>query len=210
MASRRALLKAGAGTATLLMVRDALAQGRVERGIYRVRGDVRINGEPAREGAEARTGDTILTGANGEIVFVIARDAMLVRSNANVSLVADGLRAVTGAVLSVFASGQRKRILTETAAVGIRGTAVYIEAEAERTYVCTCYGEAVLEPRADPAARETVRTRHHEQPRYIMASGAPQMIMEAPVINHTDAELILLEGIVGRQPPFVGQGFRPY
>jgi hypothetical protein len=205
--SRRALLQ---GTVALFLVRDALAQGRVERGIYRVRGDVRVNGEPAREGTEVRAGDAILTGSAGEIVFVIGRDAMLVRKDANVSLLADGLRAVTGAVLSVFASGQRKQIQTETAVIGIRGTGIYIEAEAGRTYACTCYGETTLEPRGEPGARETVRTQHHEQPRYIMASGAPQMLMQAPVINHTDAELILLEGIVGRQPPFVGQGYRPY
>jgi hypothetical protein len=207
MVARRDVLKGGAA---MLLVGEALAQGRVEKGIYRVRGDVRVNGEPAREGSEARAGDRIVTGADGEMVFVVARDAMLVRRNSNLSLLADGLRAVTGAILSVFASGERKQIQTGTAVIGIRGTAVYIEAEATRTYVCTCYGEAVLEPAGDPSSRETVRTAHHEQPRYIMASGAPQMIMRAPVLNHTDAELILLEGITGRQPPFVGQGYRPY
>ncbi len=210
MKARRRLLKAGAGSAALLLFSQALAQGRVERGIYRVRGEVSVNGAPAREGAEARAGDAIRTGADGEIVFVVGRDALLVRRNSELALLADGFRAVTGAILSVFARGPRKQIRTETAVIGIRGTAVYIEAEASRTYVCTCYGEAVLEPRADPSARQTVRTRHHEQPRYIMAAGAPAMLMQAPVINHTDAELILLEGIVGRQPPFVGQGFRPY
>jgi hypothetical protein len=207
MISRRRLLQ---GSAALLLVSDALAQGRVEKGIYRVRGGVRVNGEPAREGGEVRIADAISTGADGEIVFVSGRDAMLVRRNSTVSLLADGLRAVTGAVLSVFASGERKQIQTGTAVIGIRGTAVYIEAEASRTYVCTCYGEAILEPVGDPASRETVRTAHHEQPRYVMASGAPQMIMRAPVLNHGDAELILLEGIVGRQPPFVGMGYRPY
>jgi hypothetical protein len=207
MLSRRHLLK---GSVALLFVHEALAQGRMEKGIYRVRGDVRVNGEPAREGAQVRAGDAIASGADGEMVFVVNRDAMLVRRNSNVSLLADGLRAVTGAVLAVFASGQRKQIRTETAVIGIRGTAVYVEAERERSYVCTCYGEASLEPLGDPAARETVRTSHHEQPRYVMATGAPQMIMRAPVINHTDAELILLESLVGRQPPFIGQGVRPY
>ena len=207
MLSRRHLLT---GTAALLVVRDALAQGRVEKGIYRVRGDVRVNGEPAKEGGQVRAGDSIATGADGEMVFVVNRDAMLVRRNSNVSLLADGLRAVTGAVLSVFASGQRKQIVTATAVIGIRGTGVYVEAERERSYICTCYGEASLEPLGEPAARETVRTSHHEQPRYVMATGAPQMIMPAPVLNHTDAELILLESLVGRQPPFIGQGVRPY
>ncbi len=207
MTSRRAFVQGGAA---LLLVRDALAQGRAEHGIYRVRGEAEVNGQPAREGAAVAAGDSIRTSGDGEIVFVVGRDAMLVRRNSGISLLADGLRVVTGAVLSVFATGERKRIETGTAVVGIRGTGVYVEAEPERTYVCTCYGETVLEPRADPSLRETVRTRHHDQPRYIMAAGAPQMLMSAPVINHSDAELILLEGIVGRQPPFVGQGFRPY
>jgi len=204
---RRDLLK---GATALLLVREALAQGRLEKGVYRLRGDVHVNGVNAQQGGELRPGDTLRTQAGGEIVFVSQRDSFLVRQNSEVSLVANGLRVVTGAVLSVFAPGERKEIRTATAVIGIRGTAVYIEAEASRTYACTCYGEAVLTPIAQPAAAETVRTTHHESPRYIMASGAPQMVMPAPVINHSDAELILLESLVGRQPPFIGMGFRPY
>ena len=113
-----------------------------------------------------------------------------------------GLRVVTGKILSVFSPGRRREIESLTATIGIRGTAVYVEAEADRTYVCTCYGTVVIASRDDPAARETVRTKHHDQPRYVMASGAPRMLMGAPVINHTDAELILLESLVGRTPPF--------
>ena len=76
--------------------------------------------------------------------------------------------------------------------------------------MCTCYGEADLASLAEPTARETVRTQHHEAPRYIMGSGAPQMLMQAPVINHTDAELILLESLVGRRPPFMDAGGSTY
>lgn len=210
MICRRELLLGSAALFPLsALLRDALAQGRVEKGIYRVRGEVRVNGEPAREGGEVRFGDLFTTGPDGEVVFVSGRDAMLVRRSSSINLVADGLRAVTGAVLSVFASGERKRVETQTAVIGIRGTGLYIEAGPNRTYACTCYGETVLAPRGDPAASETVRTTHHDQPRYILASGAPQMIMQAPVLNHTDAELILLESIVGRQPPFIGQGYKP-
>src|SRR5258706_12939515 len=143
MPSRRQLLK---GALALLAVRDALAQGRMEKGIYRVRGDVRVNGERAKEGVQVRAGDSIATGADGEMVFVVNRDAMLVRRNANVSLLADGLRAVTGAVLSVFATGQRRQIQTGTAVIGIRGTAVYIQAEQDRSHVCACYREGSLQP----------------------------------------------------------------
>ncbi len=198
------------GTAAILLVRDALAQGRLPKGVHRVSGEVLVNGTPATQGMEVRAGDVLKTGPDGELIFVAGNDAMLVRRDAGVSLLKDGLRIVTGAVLSVFAPGARRQIETGTAVIGIRGTAVYVEAEPDRSYVCTCYGEATLEPRADPASRETVRTTHHEQPRYIMAKGAPQMLMRAPVINHTDAELEMLEALVGRRPPFAGKGYKAY
>jgi hypothetical protein len=153
-----------------------------------------------------RAGDSVTTGANAEIVFVVERDAMMLRENSRLSLLKSGFRLVSGAVLSVFGPRQRRELRTSTATIGIRGTAAYIEAERERTYICTCYGEAVLEPLAEPAARETVRTTHHEQPRYIMGRGAPQMVTPAPMLNHSDAELELLESLVGREPPFVGKG----
>jgi hypothetical protein len=187
------------------MLREALALGSIEKGVYRVRGDVRINGAPAQQGQEIRTGDTVTTGPGAELVVVIGRDAYMVRERASLTFAADALRVVTGAVLSVFGGGAR-RIQTPTATIGIRGTGIYVEAEPERTYVCTCYGEVEIASRMDPSARETVRTRHHEAPRYVMGSGAPQMLMQAPVVNHTDAELILLESLVGRRPPFMDSG----
>jgi hypothetical protein len=43
-----------------------------------------------------------------------------------------------------------------------------------------------------------------------MGMGAPQMLMSAPVVNHTDAELEMLESLVGRRPPFLDMpGYRP-
>jgi len=208
MVSRRDWLR---GAGALLLVGEALAAGRLEKGVYRVRGDVRVNGAPAREGMEVRPGDTVITGRDGEIVFVIGRDAMLVRANSRIEILADagklaatGLRIVTGAVLSVFTPGAPKQLRTPTATIGVRGTAAYVEAEAARTYVCTCYGEAEIASVDEPAARETVRTTHHEQPRYVLAKGAPQMLVAAPVINHTDLELEFLENLVGRRPPFAG------
>jgi hypothetical protein len=199
-------------------LRRALAAGSVEKGIHRLRGDVRVNGAPAKEGMEIRAGDVITTGANGEAVFVSDRDAFLVRANSRVeaqgatagSLLLSGLRVVSGAVLSVFTPGAPKTLRTPTATIGIRGTGVYVEVEPSRTYVCTCYGEADIASVMDPSAREAVRTTHHEQPRYVMGSGAPQMLMGAPVVNHTDAELTMLESLVGRRPPFVDMpGYQP-
>jgi hypothetical protein len=209
---RRRYLRAGAAAALALQmgwVRGVLAAGTVEKGVHRIRGDVRVNGTPAKEGMDIKAGDVITTGSNGEVLFVTGRDAVLIRANSRVEaegaaggLLLTGMRVVTGAVLSVFTPGQPKTLRTATATIGIRGTAVYVEAEPSRTYACVCYGEADLVSVMDASARETIRTTHHEQPRYIMGSGAPQMLMGAPVINHTDAELIMLESLVGRRPPF--------
>jgi len=210
-------MSAAALAAQWLLARNALALGKVEKGVYRVKGEARINGAPAKEGMDVKAGDVVTTGRDGEMVFVAGRDAFLVRANSRVeaqgsagSILLTGLRIVTGAVLSVFESGEAKRVRTPTATIGIRGTGIYVEAEPARTYACTCYGVADLQSVDDPGARETVRTSHHEQPRYIMAKGAPQMLMAAPVINHTDAELVLLEDIVARRPPFTQQeGYKP-
>ena len=216
---RRLWLRVAAAAIALQMawLRSALASGSVQKGVHRLRGDVRVNGEPAKEGMDVNAGDVVTTGAASEVLFVTGKDAFLVRPNSRIeaqgaagALVLAGLRVVTGAVLSVFSPGERKTLRTPTATIGIRGTAVYLEAEEARTYVCTCYGEADIVSAMDPSARETVRTRHHEQPRYVMGMGAPQMLMSAPVVNHTDAELIMLEGLTGRRPPFLDMpGYQP-
>jgi len=212
-AERRAWLHGAAAAAIaasgMLQLRAALAAGTLPPGIAQIKGDVRINGKPAERGQRVNAGDVIVTGKGAELVFVSEKDAFLVRADSRVEYgsaatkgVATALRVVTGALLSVFESGRNRQINTATATIGIRGTAIYIETEARRTYACTCYGEAVLTPVDDPAAAETVRTKYHEQPRYIYGKGMPRMLEAAPVINHTDAELQMLETLVGRKVPF--------
>jgi len=207
------LLRTAAGGAAVALgmaqLRRALAADSVQKGIARVRGDVRVGDLPAKPGMEIKPGDVITTGARAEIVFVAGRDAFMVRAGSRVELsgaatqaVISGLRLVTGALLSVFEPGRGRQIQTATATIGIRGTGIYVEVEKARTYACTCYGEAELVPVAEPQGAETVRTTHHDQPRYIYPKGMPRMIERAPVINHTDAELILLESLVGRTVPF--------
>ena len=206
---KRALL---GGVTMPLLLRDAPAAAKRTSGMMEVRGEVLINGRPARAGAVLKPGDSVATAPGSSAVFVVGKDAFLLRERSELltagrSVLTGSLRLVTGKLLSVFGRGPRS-ITTPTATIGIRGTGIYIEAETERTYVCTCYGLVDLQASNMPEARETVKATHHDAPRYIHAHGEMpiKMIGSAPVVNHTDAELIMLEALVGRKPPFAGSG----
>jgi hypothetical protein len=214
--SRRRFIETALATGLLVpggvggLVSVALAQGEPAQGVRRMRGQVSINGQPAKQGATIRPSDAVITtGPKSFATFVIGQDAFLLRGNSRLELsgsatVSNVFRLLTGKLLSVYAKGNGARQITgTTATIGIRGTGAYIEAEPDKTYFCLCYGEAEIVPDGKPEARETVRTTHHESPRYIYAPGAETIIDKAPVINHTDDELILLESLVRRTPPFI-------
>jgi hypothetical protein len=191
------------------LIGQAMAQGRVKAlGIHRFRGQVWVNGEPAKRGTPVNPGDTVSTGPNSYATFVVGDDAFLVRGDSKLELGGTGIlvslaRVITGKLLSVYSSGRPREIRGTTATIGIRGTGAYIEVSPERNYFCLCYGTAEIVPTADPKAAEVVKTIHHDSPRFIYPAGTVKIIERAPVINHKDEELILLESLVGRVPPFV-------
>lgn len=137
---------------------------------------------------------------------------MIVRENSRLeiegekkesSLLINGLRLLTGKLLSV-SQKQSFRVQTATATIGIRGTGWYAEADPEQTYFCTCYGAADVSANSDPTSKELVVSTHHDRPVYILAKAEQgRSIRNAPFINHTDQELLLIETLVGRKPPFV-------
>lgn len=186
------------------------------RSIYRLSGEVTVNGVAAEPSTAIGPGDTLRTGKNSELVFVVGGNAMIMRSSsvlelegarsAAASLVLTGLRMLTGALLSV-SRNQAMRVNTSTATIGIRGTGWYLEADAEQTYFCTCYGVTEVAASADPASKETVAAQHHDRPLYITAGGnSGDNIKPAGFINHSDQELMLIETLVGRTVPFVFPG----
>lgn len=213
---RRTLLRALAAGGIAAIIQRALAAGAspATPGLRRLRGNVLVNGEPAREGQIVAPGDTVATGPGAEAIYVIGQDAFLQRESSVVrfgaDVAADFMRVLTGKILSVFGRGE-KRLTVGTATIGIRGTACYIEEEGSRTYFCLCYGEAEVVPTAAPQERELIRTTHHDHPIYIHADkNMPKSMVPATVINHTDAELTLLESLVGRLPPFAGKRYPGY
>ena len=133
---RRDILKQLAASAVLGSVgiggllRSALANGTkpVNPGIYPVKGMVTVNGKAAVPGMAIGTGDSIVTGANSEAIYVIGQDAFLQRAGSTVSfsgVSADVMRVLSGKILSVFGKGSKK-LETATATIGIRGTGCYI------------------------------------------------------------------------------------
>lgn len=209
---RRLLLnKLAAGSALAaaapFLIRNVLAMGKREytQGIHKLEGTVFLNNKAAALGMVVKTGDKVTTGPNSLVVFVVERDAYMLRSDSHLEITAasSGLKTLNllaGKMLSVFDKGPKK-IIVPTATIGVRGTAIYAEADAQRSYLCTCYGTVDIQANSNPSMQETVVTKRHDAPRYIYASG-DQLIVKAPVINHTDDELFMLEALVGRMPGF--------
>lgn len=183
-----------------------------DRSIYRLSGEVSINGTPATLKTRIGSNDTIETGKESEVVFINGASAFVLRESSRMSLgqqsatnvVTNVLRLITGKVLAVFGPNNPQRIATATATIGIRGTGVYAESDPELTYFCTCYGVTEINANSDPNSSKTVASKHHDEPVYILAKPKDgKTIRKAPFINHTDQELMLVETLVGRSPPFV-------
>ena len=185
------------------------------KSIYDLKGRVKVNGQPATMDTFIGPQATVETGRNGRVIFAVGKDAFILRSNSKVKIdggesIITGISLLAGKLLSVFGKRTRQQRLgvkTVSATIGIRGTGVYVESEPDQTYVCTCYGVADLAAINDKQSVERVVTQHHDAPRYILSNApAGEKIKQAPVINHTDDELALIETLVGRSVPFAAAG----
>ena len=182
-----------------------------DKSIFNLEGDVRVNGKPADLETRIGGGDTVSTRENSEVIFAVGGDSFILRSNSEMEIegggfFVDALRMLTGSVLSVFGkrSGQQQLTMNSTTAtIGIRGTGVYMESEPGLTYLCTCYGQVGLYSNDDLNDSELITATHHDAPKYITDKKVRDTrIRPAPFKNHTDAELKVLEAIVGREVPF--------
>lgn len=200
------------------VIQEALAKGDLPNtsGVVSAEGVVSINGVAAKVGSPVRIGDRVSTGAKSTAVIVVGKDAYLLRENTNIVLEASRTDAsvlaqvsiLTGKLLSVLEKrGPQRPVHFRAAAatIGIRGTGFYLEIHESRTYFCLCYGEAAIEG-PGMMAPKLVKTTHHESPLWLEEGGGYMRALPAPFKNHSDAELIMLEKLVGREPPFVALG----
>lgn len=178
-----------------------------DKSIFDLSGEVTVNSANADLDTRIQPGDTVETAGHSSVIFVVGQDSFHLRSNAQLRIegangVVDTLRMVTGALLSVFGKSKHE-VVTAIATIGIRGTGLYVEAEPELNYVCTCYGVTRLRAVHDDESWEVIRSLDHDMPRYVFADASPaNAIRGAPLKNHTDSELKLLEALVGRVVPF--------
>lgn len=224
--SRRAMIRgvlmaSGFAPALLVALGRAGANSKVPviPGLQEMSGDVRINTRPAIAGQAVHPGDVVATGPDGSCVIIIGEHVFLIRESSEIEFydeyfeegldtsLSGRIQVAAGAMLSVFGKTDTT-IATPIATIGIRGTACYVSAQPERTYACVCYGRGDLGGAQDRLHLETVTTTYHDSPRYIYPPGASMRIEKAPVIDHTDAELRVLEALVNRRPPFDSARFR--
>ena len=191
--------------------REVSSKKIIKEGIKKIKGDVYIDKNLLNQKNDLNQkipiNSIIKTGSLSSFLFVIDKDAFLLRENTTIKLNHHkkkkrivGFEIYNGGILSVF-SNKERRLRTPSALIGIKGTAVYLEVDIEKSYICTCYGTSLIQLKKDLNTKEIVKTNHHDEPRYIYSD--KNIIEQAPIINHTDLELIMLEELVLRVPPFL-------
>ena len=195
----------------IALPREVFSKKIIKEGIKKIKGDVYIDKNLLNQKNDLNQkipiNSIIKTGSLSSFLFVIDKDAFLLRENTTIKLNHHkkkkrivGFEIYNGGILSVF-SNKERRLRTPSALIGIKGTAVYLEVDIEKSYICTCYGTSLIQLKKDLNTKEIVKTNHHDEPRYIYSD--KNIIEQAPIINHTDLELIMLEELVLRVPPFL-------
>lgn len=193
--------------------------------IFTMIGKVKINGRAASMDTFISARDKVETGARSHIIFVVGKDAFILRSEGSLQLEAEEpppetekkaekstiketsvsvMRLVTGKLLSVFG---KHKIINAVATIGIRGTGIYVESDPEESYSFKCYGTTDLGSINAPEKTEIIVSTHHSAPRYITPKASEgKRIHTAPFKNHDNEELLLIGALVGRDTPFAVPG----
>ena len=200
--SRRSFMQTVAALPLMLALPgEAWAAGN----IHRIRGEVFVNNRLIKADARIRAGSKVVVAHDGELVFSIGKDAFLLRGGTALELVGStsiaAVRLLTGSMLvSLEQRSKTAQLVSSLAIMSIRGGAVYLSAEPNRLFACTCYGKSSLRT---GRKLQQVDASHHSAYEVIREEekGVSQL-RSAAVTDHTDEELTLLEAYVGRTPTF--------
>lgn len=200
--SRRQFLQTGLALGTSLLLPNLSHAGGFAQSLQ---GETWVNGRIAHDKTRINANSFIKTTTHSAS-FVIGDNAFTLRPNSQVRFtpvsqqsrsVITSLRLLTGGLLSVFGKGS-KQLFTPAATIGIRGTGVYMESNADSSYVCLCYGKVDLTANIKAAPTNLLEATHHQAKR-IQNTGS---VGDETMLNHTDDELVYLESLVGRKVPF--------
>ena len=201
---RRSFLQAAAAWTAMGGIGAAVAQQRTN--IVDLRGDALVNGERLTTQKTIQTGDSIETGPNSNLVFVLGNASFLVRQNSRMTVergatltTVSVLRMITGAVASVWGRGTARQIVTPTLTAGIRGTGVYTEVFPEqsfRSYFCNCYGTVDMGAGSDKTVSQS---SYHQSFWGEVQPKNGHYLTPAKAINHTDEELEYLAKLVNQR-----------
>ena len=201
---RRSFLQAAA--AWTAMGGFAAAHAQQRSNIVDFTGDATINGERLTRERTIQTGDSLQTGPNSNLIFVIGDSSFQVRQNSRFTVergaslfAVSVLRLLSGGIAAVWGKGPHRQITTPTLTAGIRGTGTYTEvfdAQDFRTYFCNCYGTIDMDAGPDKVVSQS---SYHQS---FWGEAHPKngrMLTAAAAINHTDEELEYLAKLVGQQ-----------
>ena len=201
---RRSFLRAAAAWSAMGGFAAAHAQQRTN--IVELRGDALLNGERLTPARTIQSGDSVETGPDSQLVFVVGNASFLVRQNSRLTVergttlnAVSVLRMLTGAVASVWGRGRPRQIVTPTLTAGIRGTGVYTEVLPQqnyRSYFCNCYGTVDMSAGPD---KTVSRADYHQS---FWGEAEPKngrYLTPARAINHTDEEMEYLARLVNQR-----------
>jgi hypothetical protein len=208
---RRSFLHAAAAWTAMGGFASAHAQQRSN--VVELQGDAMVNGRPLAKDQSVQTGDSIETGPDSNLIFVIGNSAFQVRQNSRLTVergpslfTVSVLRMLTGAVATVWGKGNKRQITTPTLTAGIRGTGTYTEVfdkQNFRSYFCNCYG--TIEMAAGPDRLVSTSSYHQSFWGEVEPKNG-RILTPANAINHTDEELEYLGKLVNQKTAWEVEG----
>lgn len=202
---RRSFIQAAALWTGLGGFGAALAEERSN--VVELQGDVLLNGERLLPQQFIQTGDTVETGPDSHLVFVIGDSAFQLRQKTRLVVergttlnTCSVLELTSGAVLSVWGKQTQRLLVTPSMTAVVAGAAVYAEVVPGQdglSYLCNCYGDVRLS-----AGTEKIRSHaehHHAFWGEVEARGG-HFLTPAKNFNHSDEEVEFLARLVAQHP----------
>jgi hypothetical protein len=193
----------------------AAAHAQQRSNIVDFTGDATVNGERLTREHSIQTGDSIVTGPNSNLIFVIGNSSFQVRQNSRLTVergaslfAVSVLRVIQGGIAAVWGKGTQRRIVTPTLTAGIRGTGTYTEVFATqdfRSYFCNCYGTIDMNAGNDSVVS---RSSYHQSFWGEVSPKNGHTLTAANAINHTDEEIEYLAKLVDQRTAWQIEGHR--